>query len=134
MSNNEFEMDEPWAGFLPDGIPHGFSKEQIFIDEFTQCSLEVHPALTFQGDMTRNLYPHSHVEDIYIHHPLIGCNEMTNEWMLLAKTAMLKMLGLLKTIDKGKYTAGTNALNRRVFVYGDALSVSMHSMLHDKIL
>jgi hypothetical protein len=116
------------------GVPHDCAEEQMFVDYFSQGSTEVYWASRFRGDMTNHLYPHSSKEDIYMHPPLIGRNETTSEGMMLANAALLEMLGLLIPVSNGRYTVGTNALHRRVFMYGDALSVSLHSTLHDKIL
>jgi hypothetical protein len=115
-------------------IPHDFAKEHTFVEHFSQCSTEVYWTSRFRGDVTTHLYPHSRKEDIYVHPPLIGRNETTTEGMMLANAALLEMLALLIPVANGKYSVGNNALNRRVFMYGDALTVSLHSTLHDKIL
>jgi hypothetical protein len=83
--------------------------------------------------VVRHLYPHARVEDVYFHPPLIGRNKTTNDGMMLTNAALLEILGLLKPIDGGRYVLGSNALQRKVFMYGDALSVAKHSALHDKI-
>ena len=120
--------------YLPGGIPHDYDRERLFLGQFEKCSSKVFCAMRFRGDVIRHLYPHSRVEDIYMHPPLIGRNETTTDGMMLTNVALLEILGLLKPIDGGRYSLGKNAHHRRVFMYGDALSVNKHSALHDRIV
>ena len=117
-----------------DRLPHHFPNERVFFDHLEDCSWEVHKAIAFRSDMVAHLYPHSKKPDKYIHFPLIGRDETTNEGMMLTNNAILTNVGLLQKMDKGLYTIAENANKRFVFLYGDALSVSLHGKVYDKIL
>lgn len=88
--------------YVPAGIPHHFVKEQMFVDHFSKCSSEVYRALTFQGDMMKHLYPHCRVEDIYMHLPLIGRNETTNEGMILTNAYQTESMMSEQTSSVGE--------------------------------
>ena len=88
----------------------------------------------FRSDMVRHLYPYSKQPDKFIHFPLIGRDETTNEGMLMTNNAILTNVGLLRKMDKGQYSLSENAPKRIIFLYGDALSVSLHGKIYDKIL
>ncbi len=90
-------------------------------------------AQKLQCDMVRHCYPFSKHGDSFIHSPLVGRDETTNEGMLLTNGALLENLGLLVKEEKGHYSLGPNAQKRTVFMYGDVLSVDFHSCLYDII-
>ena len=54
--------------------------------------------------------------------------------MMLSNVALQEILGLLKKEPNGLFSLGPNATKRIVFMYGDALSVSLYGTLYDKIL
>ncbi len=135
QDNKDSDNDRNPSPYSQLGIPHNYDNKMMFIDNFNCCSREVYYAMRFCSDLNEHLYPHSKVEDTYVHLPLIGHNETTNEGMMLTNTALLEALGLLEKEPNGKrYNLHPNALKHLVFVYGDALSVTLHSTLYDKIL
>jgi hypothetical protein len=50
--------------------------------------------------------PHCKTEDKFVHFPLIGRDETTNEGMMLTNSAILEQLGFLVPLDKGMYGLG----------------------------
>jgi hypothetical protein len=96
----------------------------------------IHIAKCFRGELLAHLHPHALTPDVYIHAPLIGRDEVSNEGMMLTNISLLELLGLVskRTDGSGQFDLGTNALNRHIFLYGDALSVNLHSSLYDKTL
>jgi hypothetical protein len=65
--------------YPPVGVPHNYGNEKTFLDQIRQCSNEIHHATTFQGDMICYLYPHSRMQDHYIHFPIIGRDKISKE-------------------------------------------------------
>ncbi len=53
---------------------------------------------------------------------------------MLTNAALLEHLGLFHKIQNGKYLLGDNANKLIIYLYGDALSVNLHTTLYDKIL
>ena len=108
---------------------------RIFLDQYSQCKTDKVFALRFCGDMVMHLYPHSKQQDEYIHALLIGHNETSNEGIMLTNVALLEILGLLKKETNGKCSLGPNVTKRLVFMYGDALFVSLYGIgtLYNKI-
>jgi hypothetical protein len=85
--------------------------------------------------MVKHLYLHSKVPDTkYIHFPLIPRDETTNDGMTLTNAAILSSVGLLQKEEKGKYSLSKDAKERVVFMYGDALTVSLHGLIYNRTL
>ena len=76
-----------------------------------------------------HLYPNCKQQDEYIHAPLIGRDETSNEGMMLTNIVLLEILGMLKKAPNDLFSLGPNALKRIVFMYGNVLSVSLYSTL-----
>ncbi len=53
---------------------------------------------------------------------------------MLTNAAFLKLAGLVVKQTNGKFILGPNTMKLYVFLYGDGLSVSLHSAIYDKIL
>ena len=121
---------------VTDGIPLSYREEHMFVCSIIQCRSLIHLAKCFRGDLLRHLYPHAGTPDRYIHLPLIGREETSCEGMMLTNASLLEVLGLLtKRLDgSGNFDLGPNVKMRHVFLYGDALSVSLYGSLYDKIL
>ncbi len=98
------------------GIWHDYNKEKSFITHFNCCLSEVYYVLRICSDLTKHLYPHSKIEYCYMHLPLIGQNETSNEGMMLANASLLEILGLLIKQDNRQYKIGPNASERIVML------------------
>ena len=122
--------------YIPDVLPHAFEDERIFVNSIMSCASSIHVAKCLRGELLAHLHPHAMTADIYIHAPLIGREELSNEGMMLTNVSLLELMGLLSKRTDGSdlFHLGPNALNRHIFLYGDALSVNLHSSLYDKIL
>jgi hypothetical protein len=57
---------------LPDSIPHQYKSKKSFLDNMEWCTKELYHVPRFCSGLIHHLYPHSEVEDKYIHTPLIG--------------------------------------------------------------
>jgi hypothetical protein len=127
--NNNYNL----SSCLPDSIPHQYESKKLFLENIEQCTKELYHVPRFCTALVHHLYPHSEVEDKYIHAPLIGRDETSNEGTMLTNAALLKLAGLVVKQTNGKFILGPNATKRHVFLYGDGLSVSLHSLIYDKI-
>jgi hypothetical protein len=91
--------DSDWVGipspYSPEGILYHYDYEQSFLAQFNLCSQGVYHAVRFRSDLTNYLYPNAKIPDRYMHAPLIGHDETSNEGMMLANASMLEILGLL---------------------------------------
>jgi hypothetical protein len=117
-----------------DSISSTTPREAVFVMLMHECSKEIDIAQQLQSDMVEHCSLCSKHGDSFIHLPLVGRDETTNERMLLTNAALLENLGLLVKKDKGCFLLGLNATKRTVFMYGDALSVDFHSRLYNIIL
>lgn len=54
--------------------------------------------------------------------------------MTLTKAAILENIGMLEKKERGQYSLGLNAKSKFVFMYGDALTVSLYGSIYDRIL
>jgi hypothetical protein len=111
---------------VADHLPNHFENERVFVNLVEQCSYEIYHATMFRSDLVAHLYPYSKEPDEYIHFPLIGRDETTNEGMMMTNTAILTNVGLLQKMDMGQYTITENAAKRYVF--------RLHRKVYDKIL
>jgi hypothetical protein len=128
---NEHGLHRPC---IHDGLPHDYESERVFLEHLQACRPGIHKAMCFRNELLDHMYPYGRDPDTYIHEPLIGREETSNEGMMLTNASLLEILGLLTKRDGGLFDLGPNATKRCVFLYGDALSISLHSSLHDKIL
>ena len=98
------------VSYLPNGIPHHYENEQVFMRLMQLCSKEARRATCFRLSVVRHLYPHAKVQDWFIHIPLIPSrDETTNEGMTLTNAAILENIGMLEKKECGQYSLGLNA-------------------------
>jgi hypothetical protein len=127
MEQSEDDENMPHS-YAPVGLPHEYDNKVVFLRMMKACNKAIYHAKTFRSDMVKHLYPHSKVPDKYIHFPLIPRDETTNEGMTMTNAAILSSVGLLQKEEKGKYSLSNDAKERVVFMYGDALTVSLHGL------
>jgi hypothetical protein len=133
MLEAEEDGDDNVEPILPAGIPIDFVWGNALVFLLNQCNLEINMSLQLQSDMVRYLYPNSKQPDKFIHAPIYGVDETTNEGMLLTGVKLNQLAGLLVKSDRGRYMPGPNAKNKKLYLYGDGLSVVAHNKLHDMI-
>jgi hypothetical protein len=129
----EEDGDDTVAPILPARIPSDIVREKALVLVLNQCNLEINTSLQLQRDMVQYLYPNSKQPDKFIHFPIYGVEETTNEGMLLMGVKLNQLAGLLVESDRGWYTPGPNAKTRKLFLYEDGLLVVAHNKLHDTI-
>jgi hypothetical protein len=114
------------------GIPHCY-KKKAFLDQIHQCNSEIFHAIHIRADIVKHLHPSAKVEDKYIHLLLVPLDKSLTEGMMLTNASILESLDFLIKQPNGKYILGENVKKRTVFLYRDALTICLHSLLYDKI-
>jgi hypothetical protein len=114
-------------------IPTDVSCKDAFVQVMQSCSKEVMNALTFQRDIVRHLHPRARIPDKYHCFPLIPRDETSNEGMLMTVLGIHFSLGLLERMPSGNIKRGMNVGKRKVFMYGDAMTVVNWKRTYDII-
>jgi hypothetical protein len=94
---------------LPDSIPHQYESKKLYLENIEWYTKEFYHVPRFYTGLIHRLYPHSEVEEKYIHAPLIGRDETSNKGMMLTNAALLKLAGLVMKQTNGKFILGPNA-------------------------
>ena len=114
---------EPMNEYIQDAT------QELFISLMQSMGKEINAASKFQSDIVKHLTPHCHSQDEFIHYPIYPREETSNAGMFLTSLMLHESAGLIDKTENGQYTLDENTPRRKVFVYGDALSVATYSRL-----
>ena len=110
-------------------VPRNRDLDQAFLENVKHCSQEIHYAKTFETDVLDVINPQRKVVDKFYFFPICPREETSTNGMLLTSATINEPLGLLNKLDDDKFGLDVNALKRRAFVHGDALSCITHKKI-----
>ena len=128
-SREEKKYTESNNGKYYASLPRSNEKEAALINTFQKCERELYWARTYQRDVQDHINPLGRQKDRFLFWPIYGRDETSVEGMMMVVNHLLEEFGLTEEIivngeKTGNYRLLENALNRLVFLYGDALTVS----------
>ena len=99
------------------------------MSSFQKCETELYCARTYQRNLNDRINPLGRQQDWFLHWPIYGRDETSIEGMMMVVNHLLEEFGLTEEITvhgkkTGNYKLLDTALQRLVFLYGDALTVS----------